>query len=70
MQELLGLPLETALFRLRAQGIEPRVTFTRAPKGQREDGEPRVVRISADGSELTAARFLNPLAQGLEESNR
>ena len=69
--ELLGLPLETALFRLREMGIEPQITVTSAPKRREsEAGGLRVVRISQDGTKLTAAWFLNPLEDGQQENNR
>lgn len=56
MMNLLGLPLEEALRRLREAGIEPRVLYTAAPGGQAE-GACRVVRVREEGRELTAARF-------------
>lgn len=70
-QELLGLSLETALLRLGEMGITPQVDVTCAPR-RREDarGELRVVRIAQDGAQLTAARFINPLAEGRQEKKR
>ena len=56
MTSLLGLPLETALERLRARGIEPTVQWTENPRRPSE-GAPRVVRASLDGRRLTCARF-------------
>lgn len=65
--DLLGLELDAAKTVLAGEGISPRVTVTHAPKRADETrGVLRVVFASDDGEVLTAARFLDPLA----ESNR
>lgn len=62
-EDLLGLPLDAALRLLEAEGISPDVRLTAAPRRAGEqEGELRVVYASHSG-ELTAARFLTPLAQ-------
>jgi len=53
---VLGLPLDRALALLRAQGIEPEVSVTRAPGDRREGtGTLRVVRFKENI--LTVADF-------------
>ena len=59
--DLLGLELEYALRKLRAEGVEPCVTVTRAPRRDPEDGVRRVVYASDDGMRLTVASFVQPL---------
>ena len=56
MINILGLPLEEALHRLKEQGTEPEIVHT---AGFREaaEGALRVIRISEDGRRLTVARF-------------
>lgn len=56
-ERLLGLPLEEAVRRLRARGVEPAVTVSRAPRRAESAGALRVVRVRKDGRELTAAAF-------------
>jgi len=56
MTNLLGLPLEDALRRLKEQGIEPEILHT-AGRREAADGTERVIRISEDGRRLTVARF-------------
>ena len=56
MTSVLGLPLDEALARLRAQGVEPAVEFTENPRHPSE-GTARVVRVAEDGRRLTCARF-------------
>ena len=55
MQDLLGMRLEDAAEMMRRRGLEPEIVFTCAPRGQREEGEMRVIRVR--GSELTVSRF-------------
>ena len=61
--DLLGLNVEKAQQILAREGICPQITITSAPK-RAEDmrGTLRVVYASDDGALLTAARFLDPLA--------
>ena len=67
--DLLGLPLERALDVLRAEGVSASVTQTRAPKRADETrGVLRVVYASDDGERLTVARFLDPIADGQQET--
>ena len=66
MISLLGLPLDEALARLRARGIEPEVAFTENPRHPSE-GTPRVVRISEDGRRVICARF--PDQAGAEDDS-
>lgn len=54
MQQLLGLPLEEALERLRQAGLEAQVVETSAPRS-RAAGTLRVIRIC--GTTLTVSRF-------------
>ena len=56
MTGLLGLPLEEALARLRARGVEPAVAYTGNPRHPSE-GTARVVRAAEDGRALVCARF-------------
>lgn len=66
-EALLGLPLETALEKTRALGVEPRVLVTCAPRRKGEEasasreGTQRVIRVRAlanpDGLELTVSAF-------------
>lgn len=66
--DLLGLNLDHALAVLEGEDVVPRVTITSAPRRREEDkGALRVVYASDSGSELTAARFLDPLAEEKEE---
>lgn len=66
MQRLLGLPLQEALERLRAQGMEPAVIISKAPRRPDEVGAFRVVRVRSGGREITACAFL----EGLEKETR
>ena len=59
---ILGLELTAALILLRAEGIEPEVTVTAAPKAAAREGTLRVVYASDDGKRLTAACFVDPAA--------
>ena len=59
--DLLGLELERALEILRAEGRKPRVTVTRAPKRDPQEGVQRVVYASDDGMRLTVAPFVQSL---------
>ena len=68
-EDLLGLPLDLALACLKAQGIEPEVMVTAAPRRQTETGGMlRVVYCTDDGMQLTAARFLDPIAENRQEN--
>ena len=66
--DLLGLPLEQALDMLRMEGISADVLQTCAPRRADETrGMLRVVYASDSGERLTAARFLDPIADGQQE---
>ena len=66
--DLLGLPLERALDVLKAEGVSASVTQTRAPRRADEArGMLRVVYASDSGERLTAARFLDPIADGQQD---
>lgn len=68
--DLLGLPLGLALERLNAEGIEPRVQETCAPRRRDETrGGLRVVYASDDGASLTVSRFIDPIAENRQESD-
>ena len=68
--DLLGLPLGIALERLRAEGIEPQVKETCAPRRRDETGgELRVVSALCGGAQLLVSRFLDPIASGQKESS-
>jgi hypothetical protein len=54
-EALLGMPLDAALALCREAGMEPAVRRTDDPRGARETGTPRVVRVR--GSELTVSLF-------------
>ena len=55
---LLGLPLDEALMRLRARGVSPKVSVSRAPRRPEGVGAFRVVKAAADGSALIVCAFL------------
>ncbi|MCL1795625.1 MAG: hypothetical protein FWG37_01910 [Clostridia bacterium] len=55
---LLGLPLDEALSRLRARGVAPSISVSRAPRRPEGIGEYRVVKASKDGDALTVCAFL------------
>ena len=62
--DLMGLTLESALDVLKSEEILPQITQTDAPKRREETrGVLRVVYASDDGSKLTVARFLDPIAE-------
>ncbi len=61
---LLGLPLEDAIRRLRAMGVEPAVIVSRAPRRTEGVGALRVVRVRADGAELTVSAFVDRVREG------
>ena len=68
--DLLGLPLGLALERLKAEGIEPQIQETNAPRRRDETrGMLRVVSASDDGAHLIVSRFLDPIASGQQESD-
>ena len=56
MTNVLGLPLDEALRRLRAEGIEPEILHT-AGFREKAEGTLRVIRIWENGRRLTVARF-------------
>jgi len=58
-KSLLGRPLEEALRQMRSQGVEPAVVISRAPRRPEGVGSLRVVRVRAEGRELTACAFLD-----------
>ena len=63
-EDLLGLELSQAQAMLSREGIVPVVTVTSAPKKvPRQGGSLRVVYASDDGAALTAAAFLDPIAE-------
>ena len=67
--DLLGLPRELALERLKAEGITPEVQVTNAPRRRDETaGELRVVSVSDGAETLIVSRFLDPIAAGQQES--
>ena len=67
--DLLGLELSMAIAMLEAEGIEPEVTVTRAPKRQDDEGcTLRVVYASDDGRQLTVSAFVDPIADGIREN--
>ena len=57
-----GLPLETALSRLQAEGITPQVVKTCAPRRRDEtEGVWRVLRYDEGQGILTVALFVDPI---------
>ena len=67
--DLMGLELERALAALESEGISPQIVTTNAPKRLGETGGVfRVVYASGDGKRLTVSRFLDPIADGTQES--
>lgn len=65
--DLLGLELHCALEVLGREGVSPDVVQTSAPRRTEETrGVLRVVGASDDGTHLTVARFLDPIADGQE----
>ena len=67
--DLLGLPLELALERLKAEGITPEVQVTNAPRRRDETaGDLRVVSVSGGAETLIVSRCLDPIAAGQQES--
>ena len=61
--DILGLELDQALAMLEKEGVRSEVTITSAPRRREETGgKLRVVYASDDGIRLTAARFLDPIA--------
>ena len=60
----MGLTLEHALELLKEEGVSPEIRKTDAPKRREETGgNLRVVYASDDGTKLTVARFLDPIAE-------
>lgn len=57
MREVLGMRLEDALALYRADGVEPTVTITHAPRDQRNGGTLRVIR--AGENEVTVGVFMD-----------
>lgn len=55
-EELLGLRLEEAAEILKERGTEPVVIRTDAPRGEKREGNLRVIRVR--GNELTVSAFL------------
>ena len=67
--DLMGLELESALGVLHSEGIEPQVPLTSAPKRREETGGVlRIVYASDDGRRLTVSRFLDPIAEHVQEN--
>ena len=56
-RDVLGMRLEDALALCRAQGVEPTVIVTRAPRDSRSGGTLRVVRVREN--ELTVSAFMD-----------
>lgn len=57
-----GLTLDEAVMRLRAQGIEPQIVYTRAPRGNISvNAIARVLCAQCGGRVLTVAYFDEPL---------
>ena len=65
-QTLLGLPLEEALARLRAAGIEPNIIESRAPRRSEGNGALRVVRVK-NGTVYSVETNENPVSVDLIE---
>ena len=63
MTNLLGLPLDEAIRRLYACGVEPAVTISRAPRRPEGLGAYRVVQVQAEGREITACAFVDALKE-------
>ena len=63
----LGMPLQTALERLLKLGVTPAVLYSAARGREGSDGELRVVRQNADGSELVCCAFLSSIREGQDE---
>ena len=60
--DLLGLPLQQAEAKVRAQGVEPRVVVTSAPRRQEvQEGTLRVIRVRGTETdvELTVSAFMD-----------
>lgn len=67
--DILGLELDQALAVLSKEGIDSGITVTSAPRRRGETGgKLRVVYASDDGKRLTAARFLDPIADAVQEN--
>ena len=67
--DILGLELDRALAILEQEGVCSEVTITSAPRRRSETGGTlRVVYASDDGRRLTAARFLDPIADAEKEN--
>ena len=62
MKDLLGMRLEDALALLRERGETAEVVISASPRGQREDGTLRVVRIRP--GQITACAFMDGVPQG------
>lgn len=63
-EDVLGLPLETALSLLKARGIAfTQVVWTGVPKNPGPEGTARVVAVRQEGRVLVAARFPNEVAR-------
>ncbi len=60
---LLGLPLEEAIRRLHAMGVEPAVVISSATRRPEGVGWLRVVRVRDGGRELTACYFLDRICE-------
>ena len=64
----MGLELSMAHTMLEAEGIDPEITVTRAPRRQEDDGcVLRVVYASDDGRQLTVSPFVDPIADGIRK---
>lgn len=64
---LLGLTLDEALRRLRAEHVTPEVLFSRAPRRPEGVGAFRVVRVRDGGKELVVCAFLAASEEKINE---
>ena len=62
MNDLLGMRLDDALALLEARGETAEVLISSSPRGQREDGTLRVVRVRP--GQITACAFMDGIPQG------
>lgn len=63
---VLGLPLEEALQRLRAQGVEPQVVRTSDGRSARTGGTLRVVRVRP--GQVVVSAFLDGAPDGVDKA--
>lgn len=63
----MGMPLDEAVRRLEAVGIQPAVTISRAPRRPDGVGVFRVVRVQNGGRELTVCAFIDVLKEEISD---